>query len=68
MNIEDNGFGFAIGNLDETMVDFRSARRIKGIRVEIKRTGLERRLKNVGHVGEQDVVEEIAKLDVVYID
>lgn len=67
MNIEDDGLGLAIGNLGESMIDFRGSSRVKGIRVEIQRAGLERRLENIGHVGEKDVVKEIAKLGVVDI-
>jgi hypothetical protein len=66
MDIEDDGFGLAIGNLDKSMIDFRSSSRVESICVEIQRAGLERCLENIGHVGEKDIIEEIAKLDVVY--
>lgn len=62
VQVADDVLRLAVGDLDESMIDFGGARRIEGVRVEVERAGLKGRLKNVGDVGEENVVEEVSKL------
>lgn len=48
------------------MVDFRCTGRVEGIGVQVEGASLERGLEDIGDVGEKDIVEEIAELDVKY--
>ena len=63
MDVANDPFGLAVGDFYQAVVYFGRARRIKGVGVEIKRTGLECGLEDVGDIGEQDVVKQVAKLD-----
>lgn len=59
----DEMFGGAVGDFYETVVYLGGARRVEGVCVEVQGTCLEGGLEDVGDVGEEDVVEEVAKLD-----
>lgn len=62
VQVADNALRLAVGDQDQSTIDFGGARRIEGVGVEIERAGLKWGLKNVGDVGEEDVVEEVSKL------
>ena len=47
--------------LVQTGVDLRETGGVKGIGVEIQGTCLKGRLEDIGHVGEENVVEEVAE-------
>lgn len=47
------------------MVDFRCAGWVESVGVEVKWTNLERGLEDVRDVGEENIVEEIAELDML---
>lgn len=57
MHVANDSFGCPVGDFDYAVVDFGCARDIKGVCVEVERTGLKRSLEDVRDVGKQDVVE-----------
>lgn len=65
--IADNPFGFAVGDFDQAVVDFRCAGWVECVGMEVKWAGLERSLEDVRDVGKKDIVEEIAELVVLDI-
>lgn len=65
--VSDDSLGFAVGNLDQAVIYFRCAGSVEGVGVEVKWAGLERSLKDVWDIGEEDIVEEIAELGLVRI-
>lgn len=51
----------AVGDLHKAVVYFRGAGWVEGVCVEVEGAGLVWRLEDVGDVGEEDVVEEVAE-------
>lgn len=51
------GLSLAVGKLNQSVIDLRRTRRVECICVEIQRTGLEWRLKDVRDVGEKYIIE-----------
>ena len=62
MDVAEDALGSAVGDLDEPMVDFREAGRVEGVGEEVEGARLIGGFEDVGHVGEEDVVEEVAEL------
>lgn len=50
-----------VRDLVQPRVDLRQPARVESVRVQVEWAGLEGRLEDVGHVGEEDVVEEVAE-------
>lgn len=61
VRVAEDGGGGAVGDGVETRVDLGGARGVEGVRVQVERARLEGRLEDVGHVGEEDVVEEVGE-------
>lgn len=53
----DEFFGGAVCYFDEAVVYFGGAGEVEGVCVEVEGAGLKRGLKNIGDVGEENVVE-----------
>ena len=62
MDVAHETLGCAVGDLDEPVVDFGEPGRVEGVGEEVEGAGLIRGFEDVGHVGEEDVVEEVAEL------
>lgn len=62
MDLTDDPLRIPIRDLNQPVIDLRCTRRVEDIGVEIERTRLKRSLEDIGYVGEQDIVEEVAEL------
>lgn len=65
MYVADDPFGFAVGDFDQAVVDFRCAGWVESIGMEVKGAGLERGLEDIRDVGKKDIVEEVAELELL---